>query len=202
MKERTPLQGWMQRPVAEELFKRAGMDFGAMKKAAQHKGFKAVPLNATFSAEAQKTVTHNVLARLPGKGHPNETVIYGAHWDHLGRGVPDKTGDDIYNGAVDNASGSAGLLELARVFAAGPRPDRSLLFIAYTSEVKGLLGSEYYAAHPIYPLETTVGGFNMDGLPVNGPSRDITVTGWGLSTIQDDLLLVVAALGCSFVLVA
>ena len=199
MKERTPLQGWMQRPVAEELFKRAGMDFEAMKKAAQHKGFKAVPLNATFSAdfkvEAQKTVTHNVLARLPGKGHPNETVIYGAHWDHLGRGVPDKTGDDIYNGAVDNASGSAGLLELARVFAAGPRPDRSILFIAYTSEEKGLLGSEYYAAHPIYPLETTVGGFNMDGLPVNGPSRDITVTGWGLSTIQDDLKKAAAAQG-------
>jgi Zn-dependent M28 family amino/carboxypeptidase len=191
MAERTPLQGWMQRDVAVELFKRSGQDFEAMKKAAQHKGFRAVPLNASVSAnfkvQADKTVTHNVLARLRGKTHPDETIIYGAHWDHLGRGVPDKTGDDIYNGAVDNASGVAGLLELGRVFASGPRPDRSILFIAYTSEEKGLLGSEFYAAHPVYPLATTVGGFNMDGLPVNGPSHNIQVTGWNLSTLQDDL---------------
>ncbi len=191
MKERAPLQGWIQRPVAEALFKAAGQDFETLKHAAQQKGFKAVPLDATFSADfkvkAEKVVTHNVIGRLPGRKHPNETILYGAHWDHLGVGVADAKGDTIYNGAVDNASGVAGLIELARVFSAGPRPDRSIVFIAFTAEEKGLLGSEYYASHPAWPLATTVGGFNMDSLPVNGPARDINVTGWNQNAMQDEL---------------
>ncbi|MBC6982246.1 M28 family metallopeptidase [Caulobacter sp. 17J80-11] len=196
MKERAPVQGWVQRDQAVELFKQAGLDFEALRTAAHTKGFKAVPMNASFSTDfavqADKTVTHNVIARLVGKKRPGETIIYGAHWDHLGRGVADANGDDIYNGALDNASGTAGLLELGRVFAAGPRPDRSIVFIAYTAEEKGLLGSEFYAANPVYPLETTVAGFNMDGLPTNGPTKDVEVVGFGQSDLQDDLQRVAA----------
>jgi Zn-dependent M28 family amino/carboxypeptidase len=199
MKERAPMQGWIQRPVAVELFQRAGLDFEAMKAAAQKKGFKPVPLKASFSTDfgvkATRIVSHNVIGRLKGAKRPAETIVYGAHWDHLGRGVPDKNGDDIYNGAVDNASGTAGLIEVARAFASGKRPDRSVIFIAYTAEEKGLLGSEYYASHPIYPLEKTVGGFNMDGLPIIGRSKNIEVVGFGQSEMQDLLTPVAARQG-------
>jgi hypothetical protein len=126
-----PMEGWIQRDLAIDLFKAAGMDFDAMKKAAQRKDFKPVPLNATLDAsyavKAQTIVSHNVLGRLPGAKHPNESVIYSAHWDHLGVGLPDAKGDRIYNGARDNASGIASLLELARAFAHAPRTDRSIV---------------------------------------------------------------------------
>ncbi len=185
---RTPFQGWAQLPVAKDLFQRAGLDFDALKVQARRKGFKPIDLKATasaaFAVKSERIVTRNVLARLTGSTRPTETVVYGAHWDHLGRCTPDPDGDDICNGAFDNATGTAGLIELARVFAAGPRPQRSLLFIAFTAEEKNLLGSTFYATNPLYPLETTVGGFNMDGLPVIGPSRDIEVVGWGQSDME------------------
>ena len=186
------LEGWIQRDVAVELFRAAGLDFEALKRQAQSRDFRPVPLpGATFSASyrvRQATIrSKNVLGRLPGSAHADETILYGAHWDHLGVGAPDARGDSIYNGAVDNATGIAALLELARVFAAGPRPQRSIVFAAWTAEEKGLLGSEYYAANPVYPLERTVAGFNIDALAPTGPSRDLLVVGYGQSELEDRL---------------
>ena len=146
---------------------------------------------ATFSASYQlkQEVIHsrNVLGRLPGTTHPNETILYGAHWDHLGVGAPDARGDTIYIGAVDNGTGIAAVLELARMFASGPKPQRSVVFAFWTAEEKGLLGSEYYAANPVYPLETTVAGFNIDALSPIGRTHDVIVVGSGQSDLEDRL---------------
>jgi len=189
-----PVQGWIQRSVAVDLFRRSGLDFDALKAKARVKGFKAVPLNATFSTDfrqkAERIVSRNVIGMVRGSRAPEETILYTAHWDHLGVGVPDANGDNIYNGALDNATGIAGLLEIGRLFAQGPKPERSVVFIAYTVEEKGLLGSEYYATNPVFPLETTVAGFNMDGLQIAGPTRDIDVVGYGQSDLEDDLVRV------------
>jgi Zn-dependent M28 family amino/carboxypeptidase len=194
------LEGWIQRDVAVELFRAAGQDFEALKKRAQTREFRPVPLgNATFAADfAVRRATirsKNVLGRLEGSARPDETILYGGHWDHLGVGAPDARGDSIYNGAVDNATGIAAVIELARAFAAGPRPERSLVFAAWTAEEKGLLGSEYYAANPVYPLETTVAGFNVDALAPTGPSRDVLIVGYGQSELEDRLERVLAAGG-------
>ncbi|HEX2191542.1 MAG TPA: M28 family metallopeptidase, partial [Longimicrobiaceae bacterium] len=194
------LEGWIQRDVAVELLRAAGQDFEALKRRAQTRGFRPVPLEgATFSARYDVRRagirSRNVLGRLPGTTRPGETVLYGGHWDHLGVGAPDARGDSIYNGAVDNATGIAAILELARVFAAGPRPERSLVFAAWTVEEKGLLGSEYYAANPVYPLETTVAGFNIDALSPTGPARDLLVVGYGQSELEDRLEAVLTAGG-------
>jgi Zn-dependent M28 family amino/carboxypeptidase len=194
------LQGWIQRDLAVDLFKRSGLDFEALKKAAQREDFHPVALpGASFSADYavdhRQIVTHNIAARIVGTKRPNETVIYTAHWDHLGIGAPDATGDRIYHGAVDNGTGVAALLELARVFAAGPRPDRSVLFLAVTAEEKGLLGSAYYGAHPLYPLATTVGDINMDALSTNGLAKDISTSGDGKVGLQDDLIAEAQAAG-------
>jgi Zn-dependent M28 family amino/carboxypeptidase len=183
------VEGWMQRDVAAKLFKDAGLDFDALKKQAQSREFKPVAIgNATFDASfnvrRQTIRTRNVLGRLPGSAHADETVLYGAHWDHLGIGAKDARGDSIYNGAVDNATGVAALLELARVFAAGPRPQRSIVFAAWTAEEKGLIGSEYYASNPVYPLEKTVAGLNIDAMSAAGPSRDVLVIGYGQSELE------------------
>jgi Zn-dependent M28 family amino/carboxypeptidase len=187
-----PLEGWLQRDVAVELLRAAGHDFESLKRQAQTRDFRPVELrDVSFSANyAVRRVTirsRNVLGRLPGRARPNETILYGAHWDHLGVGAPDARGDSIYNGAVDNATGVAAILELARVFAAGPRPDRSIVFAAWTAEEKGLLGSEYYAANPVYPLETTVAGFNIDALAATGPARDVLIVGYGQSELEDHM---------------
>ncbi|QEH78544.1 M28 family peptidase [Sphingomonas sp. C8-2] len=179
--EHVPMEGWIQRDLAVDLFKAAGLDFEAMKKAAQRKDFKPVALNATLDAayavKAETITSYNVLGRLAGAKHPKETVIYSAHWDHLGIGQPDAKGDRIYNGARDNASGIAALLELGRAFVKAPRTDRSILFLAVTAEEKGLLGSEYYAANPVYPLATTAGVINMDSIIGEGAASDFTISG-------------------------
>ncbi|HEV2148507.1 MAG TPA: M28 family peptidase [Longimicrobiaceae bacterium] len=195
-----PVEGWIQRDVAVELFRAAGQDFEALKRRAQTRGFRAVPLEgATFSADyAVRSAgirSRNVLGRLPGTTRPGETILYGGHWDHLGVGAPDARGDSIYNGAVDNATGIAAVIEIARAFANGPRPERSLVFAAWTVEEKGLLGSEYYAANPVYPLETTVAGFNIDALDPYGPARDVLVIGYGQSELEDYLERRLAAVG-------
>jgi Zn-dependent M28 family amino/carboxypeptidase len=195
-----PLEGWIQRDVAVDLFRRAGHDFEALKRLAQTRDFRPVPLgNATFSADyavRQSNIrSKNVLGRLPGRTRPNETILYGGHWDHLGVGLPDATGDRIYNGAVDNATGIAAIIEIARTFAAGPRPERSVVFAAWTVEEKGLLGSEYYAANPIYPLATTVAGFNIDAWSPTGPARDVLVIGYGQSELEDRIARVLATRG-------
>ena len=194
------VEGWIQRDLAAELMRAAGQDFEALKRQAQTRAFQPVVLNnVSFSASyavRQATIrSKNVLGRLPGASRPSETIVYGAHWDHLGVGAPDATGDSIYNGAVDNATGVAALIELARAFVSGPRPDRSVVFAAWAAEEKGLLGSEYYAANPVYPLETTVAGFNIDALSPTGPARDMLVVGYGQSELEDRLETVLAANG-------
>ena len=180
----TPVEGWIQRDVAVALFKAAGLDFEAEKARAGTEAFTPVPLaGATFSAdyavESSTVVTHNVIGELAGTTRPNEAVLYGAHWDHLGIGAPDASGDTVYHGAVDNASGVSGLIELGRLFAQAPRTQRSVYFLAFTSEEKNLLGAGYYAAHPVTPLGTTVALLNMDVLNLDGPSRDVSDRGPG-----------------------
>ncbi|HVF40092.1 MAG TPA: M28 family metallopeptidase [Gemmatimonadaceae bacterium] len=191
------LEAWVQRDDAVRLFTAAGQDFEALKKRAQTREFRPVALaNATFSASYQvtrKTIrSKNVLGRVPGTSRSGETILYGAHWDHLGVGAPDARGDSIYNGAVDNGTGVAAVLEIARMFAAGPKPQRSIVFAFFTAEEKGLLGSEYYAANPVYPLETTVAGFNIDALSPTGRARDVLVVGSGQTDIEDRLKTVLA----------
>ncbi|HWQ87160.1 M28 family metallopeptidase [Brevundimonas sp.] len=187
--ERVPMEAWLQRDVAVDLFRRAGQDFEALKASARSRDFRPVELaGATFSGmfdvATSRVVTHNVIARLPGSTHADETILYTAHWDHIGVGEPDANGDAIFNGAVDNATGTAGLLELARLWAAGPRPERSIVMISFTAEESGLLGSEFYAANPIYPLATTVAGFNMDAMNVYGRVADVDIIGSGQSNLD------------------
>lgn len=186
------VEGWIQRDLAVQLFEDAGLDFDALKKQAQTRGFRPVALkgegfNARFAVKRDVITSRNVVARLPGSKYPDETLIYSAHWDHLGIGKPDAKGDTIFNGALDNASGTAALLELARGFAAGPRPERSVVFLAVTAEEKGLLGSEYYASKPLYPLEKTVVVINMDGMSPFVPSRDYGIYGTAKLDLLDDL---------------
>jgi len=200
--EHVPVEGWIQRDLAVDLFKAAGLDFEAMKQAARRKDFKPVPLNATLDAayavKAETIVSKNILGRLPGRKHPNETVVYSAHWDHLGVGLPDAKGDRIYNGAKDNASGIAALLELGRAFAKAPRTDRSIVFLAVTAEEKGLLGSEYYAANPVYPLATTAGVINMDSIFGEGAAKDYTISGVAKLGLLDLLIAEGTKLGRSY----
>jgi len=175
------LEGWIQRDLAAQLFTASGTSFEAMKAAAKRRDFQPVPLKATLdvhgSANTQVITSNNVLGIVRGSKYPDETVIYTAHWDHLGIGAPDAKGDRIYNGAIDNGTGLAQLIEQGRAFAHGPRPQRSVVFMAVTAEEKGLLGSEYYAANPIYPLAKTAGVINTDVLGVLGPARDFSVRG-------------------------
>jgi Zn-dependent M28 family amino/carboxypeptidase len=198
--ERVPLEGWIQRDLAVELFRRAGQDFEQLKVQARSRDFQPVALtNATLDARmdvaTSQITTRNVIARLPGRTHPHETILYTAHWDHIGVGDPDETGDRIFNGAVDNATGTAGLLEMARVFAAGPRPERSIVMISFTAEESGLLGSEYYAANPVYPLETTVAGFNVDSMNVYGRTTAISSVGQGQSELDERIAAAASAQG-------
>jgi Zn-dependent M28 family amino/carboxypeptidase len=187
------VQGWITLETARALFARAGKDFDALKAAAARADFRPVPLNARLSATVnctlRKVQSQNVVARLPGsdpKLEP-ELVIYSAHWDHFGRDVGPE-GERIFHGAADNGSGVAGLLEIARRFAATrPRPPRSLLFLAPTAEEQGLLGSQYYAEHPLYPLNRTLADINMDIVNLWGRTRDVQVVGYGESTLEDRL---------------
>jgi Zn-dependent M28 family amino/carboxypeptidase len=196
--ERVPLEGWIQRDLAVDLFRRAGLDFEAQKVAARSRDFRpvdmsGVTIDAAYDVSSTTITTRNIIARLPGTTHPDETILYTGHWDHIGMGEPDAEGDRIFNGAVDNASGIAGLIELARVWGAGPRPERSIVMIAFTAEESGLLGSEFYAANPIYPLETTVAGFNLDAMNVYGRLSGLGVTGHGQSADMDGRLAAAAA---------
>jgi Zn-dependent M28 family amino/carboxypeptidase len=188
----TPFESWIQRSLAVQLFQRSGLDFEKAKAAAQRADFQPIPLKATLSAhyaaDPKVITSHNVVGILPGAKYPDETIIYSAHWDHLGVGKPDSTGDRIYNGAVDNASGISQLIEQARVFGAGPRPERSIVFLAVTGEEKGLLGSAYYATHPLYPLGKTVAVINTDSMGVYGPAKNFTMSGNAKLGLLDDLV--------------
>lgn len=179
--------GWMTGDAATRLMASAGQDLNALKLAAKTRGFKAVPLglklNVTLDTTIRRQMSHNVVGILPGTSRANEYVLYSAHWDHLGHCEPVK-GDGICNGALDNASGVAGLVALAEAAAKAGPTQRSQVFLAVTAEESGLLGSQYYAEHPIYPLAQTAGGVNMDVLNVNGATRDVEVTGVGKSDLD------------------
>jgi len=202
-KSHAPMEAWIQRDVAADLFKRAGLDFEAAKKQAQTRDFKpvelkGVSLSAHYAVDTQVIKSKNVLGVREGASAPNETVIYSGHWDHLGVGEPDAKGDKIYNGAIDNGTGIAALLELARVYGKAPAPRRSVVFLAVTAEEKGLLGSEYYAANPVYPLATTVGMINMDALSPNGPARNFTISGSAKLDLLDMLIAKFKAINVSY----
>ena len=188
----TAFESWIQRDTAVKLFAAAGLDFDKAMAAARRKDFQPVALNAGMDASIDATSTvitsQNVVGRLVGKRRPDENVVYSAHWDHLGVGLPDARGDKIYNGALDNASGVAQLIEQARSFAMGPRPDRSLVFLAVTAEEKGLLGSEYYARNPIYSLGKTVAVLNTDGGSIAGRAHDFGTSGAAKQDLQDMLV--------------
>ncbi|HWV61931.1 MAG TPA: M28 family metallopeptidase [Sphingopyxis sp.] len=186
--DQTVANGWIQLPKAKELFASAGQDFDKLSEAAKKKGFKPIALtgvkaNFSFDNEISKKMSRNVIGVLPGAKRPDEYVLYTGHWDHLGRCTP-VDGDDICNGAVDNASGIAGLVTLAQAFNKAGAPDRSIVFLAVTAEESGLLGSKYYAENPIFPLAQTVGGVNMDALNASGPAKDIVVVGAGKSELD------------------
>ncbi|RZJ16381.1 MAG: M28 family peptidase [Brevundimonas sp.] len=193
--------GSMRGPAVVELFNAQGLDLSALQAQAAAGPMTAAPIgNARLSIKADYDVTpirsYNFVARLPGRTRPDETVLFSAHWDHLGvAATPDANGDSIYNGAWDNASGTGALIELARLFAAGPRPERSVVFLSVTAEESGLLGSQWYAEHPIYPLATTAANFNMDMIPLTTETRDVEIIGFGKSTLEDDLIAALTADG-------
>jgi Zn-dependent M28 family amino/carboxypeptidase len=191
--DRVPIESWIQKNVAEELVDAADLDLGTLEEKARSQEFKAIELGSTMDASVQNTIirnqSYNVGAVLPGSKRPDEVFIYTAHWDHIGTDESVSEGEDgIYNGAVDNASGIAALLELAYSFAALPRaPERSVAFLAVTAEESGLLGSAHYANNPAIAMSSTVGGINMDSMHVYGPTNDVVVVGYGSSELEDIL---------------
>jgi Zn-dependent M28 family amino/carboxypeptidase len=188
---RAAIEGWLSLEQGKALLAMAGQDFDALKKQAATRAFKPVPLGLKASMTLHNTLrtidSRNVVAKRPGRDPRlrDEYVIYTAHWDHFGIGDP-VNGDRIYNGAKDNATGTAGLLEVARAFTkVTPPPRRSILFLAVTAEEQGLLGSQYYSVTPIYPLAKTLANINMDGLNVYGRTRDMILIGLGNSELDD-----------------
>lgn len=184
----TAANGWIQKDVAKEIFAAAGQDLDKQMNAAKQKGFKAVPLNLTaslsFDNDIARKNSKNVVGLLKGAKRPDEYVLYTAHWDHLGRCTAAADGDDICNGAVDNATGTAALVTLAEAHKKAGAPDRSIVFLAVTAEESGLLGSKYYAENPVFPLAQTVGGVNMDAFSMAGPAKNLTVIGKGKSQLD------------------
>ncbi|MFT4815485.1 MAG: Zn-dependent M28 family amino/carboxypeptidase [Cyclobacteriaceae bacterium] len=186
--DKNDIEGWLTLDSAESLFAGAGLNYQELKATAAQPGFSAVPLgDITASVTIQNSVrtseSQNVIAMIPGTQRPAETIIYTAHWDHLGVN-PELPGDNIYNGAADNATGTAALLAMAKMHAdAGPAP-RSVVFLAVTAEESGLLGSRWYAEHPVFPLATTVANINIDVLNTYGPMHDIVVVGNGSSELE------------------
>ncbi len=196
--DQSQVVGWIQLPKAKELFAAAGKDFDQLAAAAKQKGFRAVPLglklSGSFSNEIKRSMSKNVIGVLPGTTAPDEVVLYSAHWDHLGR-CDAVEGDDICNGALDNATGTAALVALAEAYRAAGPTRRSVAFLAVTAEESGLLGSEYYAANPVFPLGKTVGGVNMDVLNVMGAVKNFEITGAGKSELEDMVKPLLAAQG-------
>jgi len=186
------MQGWIQHDVAAALLKKAGYDYDTVKREARTAAFKPIDLRATLSADVPVTLahitSHNVLGKLTGSKYPNETVSFGGHWDAYGIGPADAQGRTIRPGASDDALGLAAMLEDARLFAAGPRPQRTLVFAAWTGEERGLLGSEYYAQHPLFPMETMVANLTFDTLQFVGPVKDVVLVGRGQSSDMEALL--------------
>ena len=198
--EKLKLQGWIQRDKAVELFRKAGLDFEAEKARARSAAFRPVELKeASFSADYRNEFTtlesRNVVAALPGARRPDETILYAAHWDGFGVGAPDANGAVIRPGAVDDAVGVAGVIETARAFAAGPRPDRTILFAAWTAEERGLLGSEFYAQRNEPALAKMVANYTFDVLQTSGPSRDLVLVGAGQNELEPEVAVIAARYG-------
>jgi len=188
---RVAIEGWITESQAQRLFAANGTTLAEAVKRANTRGFRAEPLKSEASASVQNTVrrtsSHNLAAIIPGSERPNEYLVYMAHWDHLGR-LADCSGDCIMNGAVDNATGTSGLLAIAKAFmGARKKPERTVVFLSVTLEESGLLGSAYYVDHPLFPLAQTVAAFNMDAIYFGGPSRDVTVVNMGASELEDYL---------------
>jgi len=194
-----PLQGWIAHDTADQMFARAGLDLAKLRVAARSAAFKPVALPFTFSTDlkvsADRIQSANVLAKIPGAKKPGETVMFAAHWDAYGEGPADAQGRTIRPGANDDGLGVAGVLELAREFKAGPKPDRTMVFALWTAEERGLLGSEYYATHPVYPLARTAANFTMDILQTAGPAKNVVLVGKGNSTLDAALAKAAAAQG-------
>jgi Zn-dependent M28 family amino/carboxypeptidase len=194
------MQGWMQGDAATELFRRAGLDLAALRVQARTAGFHPVPVgDARLTLDAPVThvqvESHNVLAKLPGARRPDETVMFAAHWDAYGVGAPDAQGQTIRRGANDDGLGVAGVLEIARAFKTGPPPARTVTFGIWTAEERGLLGSETYAVHPVYPLAKTVANFTLDVLQTAGLSHDVVLVGAGQNSLEADLAKAAAVQG-------
>lgn len=189
--DRVEVEGWLTLDSAEALFAGAGLDYQELKSAAAQRGFTAVPMadikaSVTIENSVRVSESQNVIAMIPGTERPEETIIYTGHWDHLGVNA-ELPGDNIYNGAVDNATGTAALLALARLHSQQAPPARSIVFLAVTAEESGLLGSQWYAEHPIFPLSKTIANINMDAMNTNGPTKDIVVVGHGSSELENYL---------------
>ena len=193
------LQGWISGDAAQKMFADAGQDLAKLRTQARSASFKPVPLNATMTARfpvTQEVVkSQNVLAKIPGTTRPDEVVMYGAHWDAYGEGPPDENGKIYRAGANDDALGVAGMMEIARLMKADEAPERSVVFAAWTAEERGLLGSEYYAQDPIYPIETTVANLTLDILQTAGKAKDVLLIGKGQGTLEDDLATYAKAQG-------
>lgn len=196
---RLMLQGWIHGDAATRLLAASGLDLATLRKASRQPEFKPVALRQRFSAEVPVTLnrvlSQNVLARLKGAKVPGEYVMYGAHWDAYGVGTPDARGRTIRPGANDDAIGVAGLLEIARAFKRGPRPDRSILFGFWTAEERGLLGSEAYALKPVVPANKVAANITLDILNTGGPSRDVMLVGQGQNSLEAELKRAATAQG-------
>ena len=194
------VQAWIARDTAVNLFAKAGLDFDALKRSARDPAFRPVELkDARFSIDmavkSERVQSRNVLAKLPGTTYPDETIMLAAHWDTFGIGEPDAQGRKIRPGANDDGLGIAGVLELARAFTRAPRTERTLVFAAWTAEESGLLGSETFGQHPLYPLSKTVADLTIDILQTAGPARDVVLIGAGQNALEDDLARAAAAQG-------
>jgi Zn-dependent M28 family amino/carboxypeptidase len=194
------LQAWLARSVAVDLFSRAGLDFEALKRRARDSSFQPVAIgNARLSIDmgvkTERIESHNVLAKMPGTTHADETLLFAAHWDAYGIGEPDASGRTIRPGANDDGLGVAGVLELARAFARQPRTQRTLVFAAWTAEERGLLGSETYGQHPLYRPDKTVANLTIDILQTAGLAHDVVLIGAGQNELEDDLAHAAAAQG-------
>jgi len=191
--------GWFNEAAATRLFASAGLDFAELKRSADLRGFKPTVLDAKLSLDYRSRIenssSENVIGYLPGSERPDEVIVYTAHWDHLGKD-PNLEGDQIYNGAIDNATGVAGIIEIAEAFASqNPAPKRSVAFLAVTLEESGLLGAQYFVAHSPFALDKTVANINLDALPVGGRTKNVTVIGLGQSELDDYIGEAAAAQG-------
>jgi Zn-dependent M28 family amino/carboxypeptidase len=188
---RIAVEGWMTRSAAEALLRANGRSYAELVQAASQRGFKPIELrqraSSTLRNGIRRASSSNFVAMIPGSKRPDEYVVYMAHWDHLGKTLA-RSGDNIFNGAIDNATGTAGLLVLARAFQESRRPpERSIVFLGVTLEESGLLGSAHYVANPVFPLKKTVAALNMDALDAGPPTRDVTVVGFGASELEEYL---------------